>query len=98
MFGNNAFNTPTMNSSLGMNADFNSAFSNTPSTAASASNSTPNLMDDLLQPERQGVANQNPTEKHDGRMTGDLNKGLERMAKSLGEQLCCFAFDVVCNP
>ena len=87
-FGNNAFNAPTGQSSL--NADFNSAFG-TPAPSSSNTNATPNLMDDLLTPERPASSSQDTTKRREeGRMTGDLNQGLERMAKSLGKPFLLF--------
>jgi len=71
MFGNQA-------------VDFNSAFNS--SSSGQASTGTPNLMDDLLVPERQNGApsSSNASNVDNGRMTGDLDQGLQRMAQSLG--------------
>ena len=74
--------------------DFNAAFQ-TPSTAQSF-NSTPNLMDaDILTPERTDGAGRNqqataflqqqPAPTTNMGVSRDLNTGLERVAKSLGE-------------
>lgn len=50
------------------------------------SSSTPNLLDDILTPESPSQQATTPTEHpvRDTRLTGDLNKGLERVALSLG--------------
>ena len=60
--------------------DFNNAFNNQQSNRSGASQ---NLMDDLLVPERPTNVANNP--QVDGRMPGDLDQGLQRMAQSLGK-------------
>ena len=59
--------------------DFNNAFNTNNTTTPS----TTNLMDDLLQPERQVNSSAGMTTDA-ARMTGDLDQGLQQMAKSLG--------------
>lgn len=60
--------------------DFNNAFNSNNATTPS---SNTNLMDDLLQPERQGNSSAAMT-TDSTRMTGDLDQGLQQMAQSLG--------------
>jgi len=81
---NQAFNgQQPANQAFNQNLDFNRAFQSNQSL------STPNLMDDLLTPDRPGQPafnnnNNNPQQtQDDGRMNGDINKGLERVAMSL---------------
>ena len=65
--------------------DFNSAFSNTSTSTSVNSSSTPNLIDDLLHPERPNSSSAAMTTMDNNvRMTGDLDQGLQRMAQSLG--------------
>eukprot|EP00111_Clytia_hemisphaerica_P024225 TCONS_00071377-protein len=64
--------------------DFNNAFNNTSTSATVNSSSTPNLIDDLLQPERPSSSSAAMTTMDSNvRMTGDLDTGLQRMAQSL---------------
>ena len=65
---------------------------NNPFIQQTHASSTPNLFDDILTPETPGNIATTPTDNHnhDGRLTGDLNKGLERVALSLG--VFCFVF------
>lgn len=58
--------------------DFSNAF-NTSGTVGG----TPNLMDDLLVPEKQNQQSVNNTSNETVRMSGDLDQGLQRMAQSL---------------
>lgn len=60
--------------------DFNNAFNSNNTTTPS---SNTNLMDDLLQPERQSNSSAGITTES-ARMTGDLDQGLQQMAQSLG--------------
>lgn len=65
--------------------DFNNAFNNTSTSATVNSSSKPNLIDDLLQPERPSSSSAAMTTMDSNvRMTGDLDTGLQRMAQSLG--------------
>lgn len=61
--------------------DFNQAF------ASNQSTSSPNLMDILIPEENSSTNVVASNNAPDDRLTGDLNKGIERMAMSLGNYL-----------
>ena len=82
---------PGFNTTVNKPVEFNNPFLQPTTHSAS----TPNLLDDILTPETAGPShneqlflNNSPKENNiqvqDGRLTGDLNKGLERVALSLG--------------
>ena len=79
-FTQSGYNQQYTANGFNQNVNFNSAFQN------NQSKSTPNLMDDLLAPERVdgSMPNIAANNNQNAQVNGDLNKGLERVAMSLG--------------